>query len=231
MIRILPPEDYGPLDAACAMLEEFDWVIFSSANAVDATIGRLMASPRDLRAFGGVKLCAVGPATAERLSRHGLKVDLVPQEYRAEAIVHALTKQGAGAVRGMKLFLPHADIGREVVAEELRKQGADVVDAIAYRTIAVDPEREGEPDVYRLLLERRIDVVTFTSASAVRSFVKVLGTEPAADLLRTTVVASIGPVTAEAASQLGIQTTIMPVHYTIGALADAIVEYFHKGRS
>ena len=79
-----------------------------------------------------------------------------------------------------------------------------------------------------MLLERRIDVVTFTSASAVRSFVRVLGAEPAADLLRTTVVASIGPVTAEAASQCSIETTIMPASYTIPSLVDAIVEYFQQ---
>ena len=97
-----------------------------------------------------------------------------------------------------------------MLADELRKQGADVTEVVAYRTVVAEPEREGEPDIYRMLLERRIDVVTFTSASAVRNFVRVLGAEPAADLLRTTVVASIGPVTAEAASQSGIQTTIMP---------------------
>ena len=99
---------------------------------------------------------------------------------------------------------------------------------IAYRTIVVEPEREGEPDIYRMLLERRIDVVTFTSASAVRSFVKVLGEEPAADLLRTTIVACIGPVTAEAAAQGNIQTTVMPATYTVPALVDAIVDYFEK---
>ena len=99
------------------------------------------------------------------------------------------------------VLLPRADIGREVIADELRKQGADVTEVVAYRTVVAEPEREGEPDIYRMLLERRIDVVTFTSASAVRNFVRVLGAEPAADLLRTTVVASIGPVTAEAAAQ------------------------------
>jgi uroporphyrinogen-III synthase len=79
-----------------------------------------------------------------------------------------------------------------------------------------------------MLLERNIDVVTFTSPSAVRNFVSVLGAEPAADLLRTTLVASIGPVTAEAAAQCNIQTTIMPAHYTIPALAEAIVHHFER---
>lgn len=224
MIRIAPPDDYGPLDDACAHLDRFDWIIFSSGHAVESFNNRLLASPFDLRALRSVKLCAVGSTTTERLARLGLKVDLVPHEYRAEAIVQAFAE--SGNVRGLKVLLPRADIGREVIADELRKQGAEVTEVIAYRTIATDPEREGEPDIYRMLLDRRIDVVTFTSPSAVKSFVKLLGAEPAADLLRTTVVASIGPVTAEAASQFNIQTTVIPTPYTIPALVDAIVEYF-----
>ena len=103
-----------------------------------------------------------------------------------------------------------------------------MTEVVAYRTVVAELERDGEPDIYRMLLERRIDVVTFTSASAVRNFVKVLGAEPAADLLRTTVVASIGPVTAEAAAQCNIETTMMPAHYTVPALVDAIVGYFEN---
>ncbi len=208
MIRIMPPEDYGPLDEAAARASDFDWIVFSSANAADAFMGRLLAGPKDLRALGGVRLCGVGPATAERLAAYRLKVDLTPPEYRAEAILRALSE--SGDVRGKRILLPHADIGRELLADELRKKGAEVTEVVAYRTVAVDPEREGEPDVYRMLLERSIDVVTFTSASAVRNFVRVVGAEPAPDLLATTVVACIGPVTAEAASQSNIKTTIQP---------------------
>jgi uroporphyrinogen III methyltransferase/synthase len=226
LIRIMPPEDYTALDEACASIDRFDWVVFTSGNAVDAFMQRLLRSARDLRALGGVRLCAVGPATTERLARHGLKVDLMPEEYRAETLAQALA--ASGDVRDLKIFLPRADIGREVVAQELRKHGAEVTEAVAYRTVIADAEREGEPDIYRMLLERRIDVVTFTSASAVRSFVKMMGAEPAADLLRTTVVASIGPVTAEAAAQCNIKTTVMPTQYTIPALVDAIVEHFAK---
>jgi uroporphyrinogen III methyltransferase / synthase len=226
MIRILPPDDYGPLDEACAVINTFDWVVFTSGNAVDAFMQRLTRTGRDLRALGGVRLCAVGPATTERLAGYGLKVDLVPHEYKAETLAHALSQ--SGDVRGLRIFLPRADIGREVVAEELRKHGAVVSEAVAYRTVIAEAEREGEPDIYRMLLDRRIDVVTFTSASAVRSFVKLLGAEPAADLLRTTVVASIGPVTAEAAAQYNIATTIIPAQYTIPALVNAIVEYYAK---
>jgi uroporphyrinogen-III synthase len=82
-----------------------------------------------------------------------------------------------------------------------------------------------------MLLDRRIDVVTFTSASAVRNFVRVVGTEQSSDLLRTTVVASIGPVTAEAAAQYNIETTIVPAQYTVPALVEAIVEHFGKSRT
>jgi uroporphyrinogen III methyltransferase/synthase len=226
MIRIAPPDDYGPLDAACAAIRDYDWIVFASANAVDVFMKRLLATPLDLRALQGVKLCAVGPATTERLAERGLKVDLIPAEYRAEAVVDALT--GSGDVRGLRVLLPRADIGREVVGDELRRQGADVTEVTAYRTLVADPEREGEPDIYRMLLDRRIDVVTFTSASAVRNFVHALGAEPAADLLQTTIVASIGPVTAEAAAQYKIQSTIVPAQFTIPALVEAIVDHFTR---
>ena len=224
MIRIVPPEDFGPLDAAVARVNEFDWVIFTSGNAVEAFTERLLAGPRDLRALNGVKLCVVGPSTGDRLARYGLKVDLTPGEYRAEAVLRAMADRGE--IKGQKILLPHADIGREILADELRRQGAEVTEVVAYRTVVADSEREGEPDIYRMLLERHIDVVTFTSASAVRNFVRVLGAEPAADLLRATAVASIGPVTAEAAAQYNIETTIAPQSYTIPALVDAIVDYF-----
>jgi uroporphyrinogen III methyltransferase/synthase len=224
MIRILPPEDLSALDEAVANAGRFDWIIFSSANAVDAFMERLRAGDRDTRALHGAKLCGVGPATAERLARHGLMMDVTPPEYRAEAMLRAIAEHGD--VRGLKVLLPRADIGRELVAEELKKHGADVTEVIAYRTVVAEPEREGEPDIYRMLLERRIDVVTFTSPSAVRNMVRVLGAEPAADLLQSTVVASIGPVTAEAAQQSNIHTTIMPTQYTVPALVEAIVKFF-----
>jgi uroporphyrinogen III methyltransferase/synthase len=96
--------------------------------------------------------------------------------------------------------------------------------------VLAEAERDGEPDVYRMLLDRRIDVVTFTSASAVKNFVTVFGAEAAADLLNKTLVASIGPVTAEAAEHFQITTSIMPSQYTVAALVDAIVEHFaHDG--
>jgi uroporphyrinogen III methyltransferase / synthase len=226
MISIAPPTDWGPLDEVCRRGAEFDWIVFSSGHAVEAFMGRLLASPLDLRSLKGTKLCAVGPATGERLARYGLKVDLVPAESRAEAVVHAMVDQGS--ISGQKVLLPRSDIGREVIGDELRKRGADVTEVVAYRTVALDFERDGAPDIYRMLLDHKIDVVTFTSPSAVRNFVELLGPEPAADLLQATIVASIGPVTAEAATQYKIHSTIVPSHYTIPALVDAIRSYFER---
>jgi uroporphyrinogen III methyltransferase/synthase len=224
MIRIEPPDDYGPLDAACRSISTFDAIVFASGHAVDAFMERLLAGPLDLRALNGVKLYAVGTATGDRLSRYSLKVDLAPHEHRADALVRAIAADGD--VQGRRFLLPHADIGREIAADELRRRGAAVTEVIAYRTVPTEPGRHGEIDVYQMLLERRIDVVTFTSASAVHNLVRVLGEEPAADLLRTTIVASIGPVTADAARRYQIQTTILPPVSTVPALVDAIVKHF-----
>jgi uroporphyrinogen III methyltransferase/synthase len=225
-VRIVPPEDYAPLDEACATVGQYDWVVFTSANGVDYFFKRMQAGPTDTRSLAGVKLCAIGPGTADRVARHCLKVDLMPAEYRAEAVVEAL--RATGDLAGKAFLLPRADIARELLADELRKSGALVTEVTAYRTVPVEIERDSEPDIYRMLLDRKVDVLTFTSASTVRNFVRLYGAGPVADLLQPVAIASIGPVTAEAAQQCGIRTTIMPADYTIPGLVRAIVEHFEK---
>jgi uroporphyrinogen III methyltransferase/synthase len=224
MIRIAPPEDPAPLARAASDPDAFDWIVFSSVNAVDAFMGALMHGPRDVRALRSAKLCAVGPGTAHKLSRYGIKVDLVPEEFQAEAAVAALAAQGP--LDGAHVLVPRADIGRDVIVEQLRAKGSVVTDVVAYRTVPENVQREGYPDVYGMLLEGRLDVVTFTSASAVRNFSSLYGAEQVSDLLRRTVVAVIGPVTGEAATQLGIPVTIQPAAYTIPAMVDAIALHF-----
>jgi uroporphyrinogen III methyltransferase/synthase len=224
-IRIAPPEDAGALDRACADAGTFDWIVFTSGNAVDSFMGRLLASS-DIRELKGVRICTIGPTTASRVARYGIRIDLTPAEFRAESVVDAL--KATGSLEGKRFLLPRADIARDLLAEELRQAGADVHDVIAYRTIPAALDREGGPDIYRMLLDRQIDAVTFTSASTVRNFVAMLGMDQAVDLLRTTVVAAIGPVTAEAAQQLDIATTVMPARYTIPDLVDALVEHFTR---
>jgi uroporphyrinogen III methyltransferase/synthase len=222
-IRIAAPEDPEALDRAAASAGSHDWIVFTSANGVDHFLRRVLEHG-DIRDLKGVRLCAVGPSTAERIARYGIRVDAVPEEHRADAIVDALT--AAGGVKGQRVLLPHADIARERLADDLREAGAEVTEVAAYRTLVGDAERDGDHDVYRLLLDGQIDAVTFTSASSVRNFAQIFGADQTADLLRSTVVASIGPVTAEAAQQLGIETTVMPARYTIPDLVDALVDHF-----
>jgi uroporphyrinogen III methyltransferase/synthase len=229
MIRIIPPDDLAPLTRAADDPGVFDWIVFTSVNAVDAFMTAVLRGHRDLRALKGPQLCTVGTGTAERLASYGIKVDLVPEEFRAEAVVAALAR--GGPLDGARVLLPRSDIGREVIAEQLRDAGALVTDVVAYRTVLEESQREGDPDVFGLLLEGRIDVVTFTSASAVRNFVKIYGEDPAVDLLRRTTVAAIGPVTAEAARQLGIEVTVQPASYTIAGLVDAIAAHFSAART
>jgi uroporphyrinogen III methyltransferase / synthase len=224
-VRIVPPTDYAALDQACAEVGSYDWVVFTSANGVDYFFQRLQASPLDVRALAGVRLCAIGPGTAERLARHCLKVDLMPAEFRAEAVVEAL--RAAGDLAGKRFLLPRADIARELLTEELRRSGAEVTEVTAYRSVPVDAD-ENEPDIYRMLLDKTVDVMTFTSASTVRNFVRRHGQEAVADLLHSVAIASIGPVTAEAAQQCGITTSIMPEEYTIPGLVRAIVDHFEQ---
>ena len=228
MIRITPPDDPTALLQAAERPADFDWIVFTSANSVEGFMTALLSQHRDVRALHGPKLCTVGPGTAERLRRYSVAADLLPEEYRAEAVLGALAAHGS--LEGARVLLPRSDIGREVIAEQLRKTGAVVTDVIAYRTVLDEAQREGDPDVYGMLLEGRIDVVTFTSASAVRNFVRVYGAEQVADLLNTTTVAAIGPVTADAARQAGITVSVQPGSYTIGALVDAIAAYFAAPR-
>ena len=224
-IRIAAPEDVEALDRACREAAEYSWIVFTSANAVDSFMQRLLASG-DIRDLKGVRLCAIGPSTAEHLSRYGLRVDLTPAEARSEAVIDAL--RGTGPLKGLRFLLPRADIAREVLADQLREAGAEVSEVVAYRTLLAAGDRDADHDIYRMLLDRQIDAVTFTSASTVKNFAKIFGEEQAADLLSTTVVASIGPVTAEAAQQLGINTTVMPERYTIADMVGALVEHFSK---
>ena len=226
MTRILPPEDFGPLDEAIHNVDRFDWIVFTSSNAVDTFMARLRANALDARALKGINLLSIGPATRDRLLRHGLRADIVPTEGKPEGVVQALRSDGP--ISGKRFLLPRANVGREILAEELRKAGAEVTDITAYRVLITDTERDGEPDIYRLLLDRRVDVVTFTSASTVRNFVELLGREQAQDLLQQTTVACVGPVTAEAAVQLGVQTNVMPSEYTVPALVDAIVQFYAR---
>lgn len=229
MIRILPADDPAPLQRVVEDPSIFDWIVFTSVNAVDAFMKAVLERHRDLRALKGPRLCTVGTATANRLAEYRIAVDVIPEEFRADAVVGTLAR--FGPLDGARVLLPRSDIGREVIAEQLRAAGVLVTDVVAYRTVLEDTQREEDPDIYGMLLEGRIDVVTFTSASAVRNFIKVYGSDPVADLLRRTTVAAIGPVTAEAARQFGIEVTVQPATYTIAGLVEAIAAHYAAART
>ena len=222
LINIIPPDDFGPLDDACARAGGFDWIVFTSANGATAFMDRLLIGPRDVRALAGARLCAVGPGTASRLTRFGLKVDLIPDDHRADGVVAALKE--TGSLKGKRILFAKADIARDTLPEELRAAGAQVTEVVAYRTVTA--EGDAHLGIYRQLLERQIDAVTFSSASAIRAFVSIYGEDQAVDLLNHTIVATIGPVTADAAVRYGITPQITPASATIPALVDALVAHF-----
>ena len=224
MVRIVHPEDFGPLDGAVARAGTFHWIVFTSTNGVDSFLRRVDAGPGDLRDLKGVRLAALGAGTAERLTRRGLRIDLKIPEYRVDQALEAI--RGGDRADGLRVLVPRANIGRDPLADELRRSGADVVEVPAYRIVAIDADSPDNPDVYRMLLDKQVDVMTFTSASTVRALVELYGAEPMADLLAQVTVASIGPVTAEAAERYGIHSTVVPADRTIAGLVDAIVAKF-----
>jgi uroporphyrinogen III methyltransferase/synthase len=229
LISVTPPDDWEPLRAAAAAADTYDWIVFTSANAVASFMKALLESEHDARLLKGPRLCAVGKGTADKLAQYSIKADIVPDEFRAEAAAAAIA--AAGPLKDARVLLPRADIGREVIGNQMRQAGASVTEVIAYHTRLEDTPRAGDPDVYGLLLEGRIDVVTFASPSAVRSFVKIHGADAAADLLKNTVVAAIGPVTGDAARQLGLPVTVQATTHTIPALVDAIVTYYAAAKT
>jgi len=218
VIRIAPPEDPAPLRAAAAEAGSFDWIVFTSANGVDRFFAALAEGGRDARALGGVSLCAIGPATAEELARHGVRADLIPDEFVAEAALEALA--AATELAGKRVLIPRAAEARAVLPDGLRARGAEVVEVAAYRTVH---DGSGADEVRRALDAGEVDWVTFTAGSTVRSFAALVG----ADVGRARV-ASIGPITSATVRELGMRVDVEAAEYTIPGLLRAI-RAFHEG--
>jgi len=221
-IATAPPDSWEPLDKALDALNTYQWLIFTSVNGVVFFEQRLHARGLDTRALGGVKVAAIGPATADRLREMGVAADFVPSEYRAEGVVEGL-KELTGP--GTRMLLPRAAEAREVLPDELRKMGVTVDVTPAYRTILPTERRE---KVARLLSEGKVDMVTFTSSSTVSNLAAMFPHIPLAQLLKSVQVACIGPITAKTAQKHHLQTHIQPDEYTIEGLTDAIVASARK---
>ncbi|MHB1160785.1 MAG: uroporphyrinogen-III C-methyltransferase [Chloroflexota bacterium] len=216
VLEIVPPDSYDGLDGAIGSLGSYDWIVFTSANGVKALLERLEALGRDVRALGGARLAAIGPATAQALRRCRLHVDLVPSEYVAEEVASALISRG---VAGKRVLLPRADLARDVLAPDLERAGAVVDDVVAYRTV---PAMADLARLREQLAGGEIDVVTFASSSTVRYLVAGLGEEARALLARPTI-ACIGPITAETARELGLRVDVVAAEHTIPGLVEAIL--------
>jgi uroporphyrinogen III methyltransferase/synthase len=224
--RPSPPEDPEALDRAAASVDGFDWLVFESANAVSRFMSTLLRGPRDLRALGRLSICAIGPSTADRLLSGGIKPDVVVAEHGAELVGEALA--ATRSLNDQRVLIVRPDHLRDAVAQDLARRGAVVTDLVAYRTAAASPDSRGAQELYRMLLDGAIDAVTFTSPTAVTRFAALIGEEQAADLLNTTVVAAIGPVTAAAAAELGIATPVIATTFSAEGLVDALVNHFRS---
>ena len=221
-IEIVPPRSWDDLDRAIRTLEAFDWVIFTSVNGVKYFFNRLEESGKDLRALKDIKIGAIGPKTAKAIRVRGLRPDLIPREYRAEAVVEAFK---AGNIQPNRVLIPRAAKAREILPRELEKMGCRVDVVEAYRTIIPHHKRER---VKEMLEAGQVDMVTFTSSSTVINFFEMFQEER--DQLRTWMkrisVACIGPITAKTAERKGLKVNLSPSEYTVPALVDAIVHYF-----
>jgi len=222
--KTAPPEDPEAVDRAAASIDGYDWVIFESASAVERLMDALARGPRDIRAFGRVAICAIGPSTADRLGIHGLKPDVTMPELRVEVVGEAL--EARGPVDGQRVLIVRPDHLHDHLAKDLVRRGAAITDLVVYRSVPETSESEDMQNVYRQLLDGSIDAVTFASATAVGQFASAIGRDAFADLLQKTVVAAIGPVTAAAAAELGITAQVVPETYTVEGLVKALVEYF-----
>jgi uroporphyrinogen III methyltransferase/synthase len=203
--------NWAPVDAALARLDEFHWLVFSSANGVRFLLDRLLACGADLRRLAGIQLAVIGPGTAEEFARYHLKADLQPDEYRAESLAAAL----AGQARGQRFLLARASRGREVLAEELVAAGGIVEQVVVYSSRDIEQADEG---IAAALSAGQIDWITVTSSAIARSLVRMFG-----DNLRKSKLASISPLTSEVLRQLGHEPAAEARDYTMDGLVQAIV--------
>src|SRR5688572_10554205 len=205
-IQIVPPKTWKPVDDAIRRLNTYQWLLFTSANAVEQFLDR----SENLRcSISIVSIAVVGSATAAKLGEWGLKPALVPKEFRAEGLLEAFP----GNLVGVRILFPRAEVARELLPEELRRRGAIVDIVPVYRTI-----RAYSGGVAEILESERVDCLVFTSPSAIPEDLKSLPTG--------TALAVIGPVTREAAQLLGLMPVIAPEESTIPALVEAIRLHF-----
>ncbi|HKL26160.1 MAG TPA: uroporphyrinogen-III synthase [Desulfuromonadales bacterium] len=218
-IAIVPTEDCSRLDQSLAELDRVDYLILSSANAVEFFFARLRQLGLDPASLRSKTIVAVGPKTAELIRSYGLKVDIIPSDYRAEGLVDRLRHQVAGRC----VLYPKAGLARDLVPRQLTEAGAEVLDPVAYTSVAPADSAE----ILSAAVRSKLDLLTFTASSTVRNLVKLLTAEQFA-LARQVPVASIGPLTSQTARELGFHVVIEPEESTLPALIEAIRIHFER---
>ena len=225
-IEIRKPRSYKPLDTALKNLQDYDWLILTSVNGVEALWKRVQNLRLSKRQFKHVQVAAIGPATKKAIKKRGIKVNVVPEEYVAESVVESLRDQ----VAGKRVLLARARVARDVIPRELRKLGAKIDVVEAYETVIPQSSRTR----LRAILKdskRRPHMITFTSSSTVRNFVALLGKKVwrgrrrprKASPLDGVRLASIGPITTSTLRELGLPVDVEAKEYTIPGLIKAIV--------
>ena len=217
-IAIEPPEDSAPLFEAVSDLTPFDWIVFTSTNAVDFFFDALAESDSDSRALAGCGICAIGSGTIEQLEDNGIMADLVPDIYTSSKALEALLE--AGAVKGKHFLLPRADIASPELPEGLTKAGATVTEVTSYKTVPAIPN----PDILKALSEGAVDIVTFTSSSTARNFAALVG-EALGKISDNVSFVSIGPETSKTAVAEGIEVSIEAEQHDIDGLVAALMNH------
>ena len=219
-IKVVPPDDWKPLDTAIENISSYDWLVFTSVNGVNYFFERLYAKGKDVRALSGLNTAVIGPATEGRLFNFGLKSDIVPKNYRAESIIEAFKNE---EVTGKKILLPRAKDARPILPVELTKMGAIVDEIISYYTKEV---RDSADLLLKRLKEDAIDLITFTSSSTVKNFKAILPNNIFETKMKDITVACIGPITADTAKNLGFDVHIIANSFTMPGLCEAILDYY-----
>jgi uroporphyrinogen-III synthase len=215
-IEIRKPRSFQALDSALESLADYDWLILTSANGVEAMWERLIKLRGRKANLKHLRVAAIGPATKKAIEQRGGKVDVVPKEYVAESVVRSLWRR----VKGKRVLLVRAKVARDVIPRELRRAGAQVHVVEAYETVVPQSSRRR----LRIALAnplRRPHVITFTSSSTVRNFVALLRS-PWANV-EGIGLASIGPVTSSTLRELGLRVDLEAKEFTIAGLVEAIL--------
>jgi len=214
-IRIEPPTDLRTFTESVVHSHQYDWLVFTSPNGVSAFFDKFYEIRSDAREIGGVRIAAIGPATAAKVKEYRFAVDLQPKEFIAEAVVEAFKE--FGSIENQTILLPRAEQARDVLPDELTKLGA-IVDVVpSYRTV---PETEDVAGGISRFRNEGADLITFTSSSTAENFMALKLPLPAG--LKT---ASIGPITSKTMRELGLSVDVEAASYDIPGLVQAICDY------